>query len=65
MLEKYGVEKFDMEILVKLGVVGKNDLVKILGNGELKGKFEVVVYVFFKLAKVVIEVVGGFVIVVE
>ncbi|WP_282784270.1 50S ribosomal protein L15 [Phaeodactylibacter xiamenensis] len=59
MSEKYGVEKFDMETLVKLGAAGKNDLVKILGNGELKGKFEVVAHAFSKSAKAAIEAAGG------
>ena len=59
MSEKYGVEKFDLETLIKLGAVGKNDLVKILGNGELKGKFEVVAHGFSKSAKAAIEAAGG------
>lgn len=59
MSEKYGVEKFDMETFVKVGAVGKNDLVKILGSGELKGKFEVAAHAFSKSAKAAIEAAGG------
>ena len=33
-----------LEILVQNGLVGKNDLVKILGRGELKAKFHITVH---------------------
>ncbi|MEQ8706112.1 MAG: 50S ribosomal protein L15 [Phaeodactylibacter sp.] len=59
MADKYGVEKFDLETMVKLGAVNKPDLVKVLGNGELKGKFEVVAHAFSKSAKAAIEATGG------
>jgi large subunit ribosomal protein L15 len=59
MSERHGVEKFDLDTLVKLGAVRKNDLVKVLGSGELKGKFEVTAHAFSKTAKSAIEAAGG------
>ena len=48
-----------LEILVANGVVGKNDLVKILGRGELKAKLNVSVHKFTATAKAAIEAAGG------
>ena len=48
-----------LEILVANGVVGKNDLVKILGRGELKATLNVTVHKFTATAKAVIEAAGG------
>ena len=48
-----------LEILVANGVVGKNDLVKILGRGELKAKLNVTVHKFTATAKAAIEAAGG------
>lgn len=48
-----------MEILVENGVVGKNDLVKILGRGELKAKLNISVHKFTATAKAAIEKAGG------
>ncbi|MCL4122874.1 UNVERIFIED_CONTAM: hypothetical protein GTU68_020060 [Idotea baltica] len=47
------------ETLVNNGVVGKNDLVKILGRGELKAKLDITVHKFTATAKEAIEKVGG------
>lgn len=49
----------DFDIFVGLGFVGKNEMVKILGRGELKLKLKVFVYKFIVFVKVVIEGVGG------
>ena len=49
----------DPEILYANGLVGKNDLVKILGRGELKAKMEVKAHAFSDKAKEAIEAVGG------
>ena len=49
----------NLEILVANGVVGKNDLVKILGRGELKAKLNVTVHKFTATAKAAIEAAGG------
>jgi len=48
-----------IEILVANRVVGKNDLVKILGRGELKATLNVTVHKFTATAKAAIEAAGG------
>jgi large subunit ribosomal protein L15 len=48
-----------LDILVAHGVVGKNDLVKILGRGELKATLNVTVHKFTATAKAAIEAAGG------
>ena len=47
------------ENLVENGVVGKNDMVKILGGGELKTALKVSVHKFTASAKAAIEAAGG------
>ncbi|TDU34225.1 LSU ribosomal protein L15P [Gelidibacter sediminis] len=49
----------DFVTLLELGVVGKNDLVKILGRGELKSKLKVTAHKFTASAKAAIEAAGG------
>jgi large subunit ribosomal protein L15 len=49
----------DFETLVSLGKAGKNDLVKILGRGELKAKLTVTAHKFTATAKAAIEAAGG------
>lgn len=53
------LKKIDKDVLVEAGYVGKNDLVKILGRGELKAKLEVTANAFTKSAKEAIEATGG------
>ena len=48
-----------MDILVENRLARKNDLVKILGNGELKAKLNVIVHKFTATAKAAIENAGG------
>ncbi len=48
-----------LEVLMQNGLVGKNDLVKILGRGELKAKLNVTVHKFTATAKDAIEKAGG------
>ena len=48
-----------LDILVANGVVGKNDLVKILGRWELKATLNVTVHKFTATAKAAIEAAGG------
>jgi len=48
-----------LEVLMQNGLVGKNDLVKILGRGELKAKLNVTVHKFTGTAKAAIEKAGG------
>ena len=49
----------DMEVLVANRLASKNDLVKILGGGELKAKLNVTVHKFTASAKEAIEKAGG------
>ena len=49
----------DFETLVELGLAGKNELVKILGRGELKTKLTVKAHKFTASAKAAIEAAGG------
>jgi large subunit ribosomal protein L15 len=54
-----GITVVTKEVLVKNGLAHKNDLIKILGNGELKAKIEVTVDAFTKSAVAAIEAEGG------
>jgi large subunit ribosomal protein L15 len=49
----------DLDVLIANRIVGKNDLVKILGRGELKAKLTVSVHKFTVSAKAAIEAAGG------
>jgi large subunit ribosomal protein L15 len=48
-----------LDILIENGLAHKNDLVKILGNGELKASLKVSVHKFTATAKAAIEAAGG------
>ena len=48
-----------VDILINAGVIGKNDMVKILGRGELKSKLNITVHKFTATAKEAIEALGG------
>ena len=49
----------DMQVLVATKLARKNDLVKILGRGELKAKLNITVHKFTATAKAAIEKAGG------
>ncbi len=49
----------NQEILIQNGLAGKNDLVKILGRGELSAKLDITVHKFTNSAKAAIEAQGG------
>ena len=53
------VTDIDVDLLVEAGLVRKNSLVKILGNGELKAKLNVKAHAFSKAAKEAIEAKQG------
>ena len=57
--EKKIKDTVDFETLIGLGVVTKNDLVKVLGRGELKSKLKVTAHKFTASAKAAIEAAGG------
>jgi len=54
-----GIEVINLETLREAGFINKNQLVKILGNGELTAKVEVTANAFSASAKAKIEAVGG------
>ncbi len=49
----------DFEVLFANRLAGKNDLVKIMGRGELKAKLKVSAHKFTASAKAAIEAAGG------
>lgn len=49
----------NLTVLIENRLVGKNDLVKILGNGELKTSLKVSAHKFSASAKAAIEAAGG------
>lgn len=53
------VDTVDIEVLVAHGLANKNDLIKILGRGELKSKVTVKAHKFSASAKSAIEAAGG------
>lgn len=52
-------DTLDFDTLVGLGLVGKNEMVKILGRGELKAKLKVSAHKFTATATKAIEAAGG------
>ena len=52
-------DSIDLEVLIINGLAHKNDLVKILGRGELKAKLNVTAHGFSASAKSAIESAGG------
>ena len=59
LVDNKKVTKINKDILVENGLASKNDLIKILGNGELKAKLEVTASGFTKTAQAAIEAQGG------
>ncbi|MBN1651333.1 MAG: 50S ribosomal protein L15 [Bacteroidales bacterium] len=63
VLEKYAAEKgitnFTQEVLMEIGLVNKNDRIKILGRGVLNSKIEVTAHAYTKTAQKAIEEKGG------
>jgi len=53
------ITKIDLDVLVEAGLVRKDGLVKILGNGELKAKLNVKAHAFSKSAVTAIEAAAG------
>ena len=49
----------DNDSMLELGLIKKNDLIKILGRGELKAKLKVTAHKFSASAKKAIEAAGG------
>ncbi|MBS1496539.1 MAG: 50S ribosomal protein L15 [Bacteroidetes bacterium] len=57
--EKYGLTEFTLPNLYMNGLISQNDSVKILGNGEIKGKYNFKVNAVSEKAKAAIEAAGG------
>jgi large subunit ribosomal protein L15 len=59
LADKHKLSAIDFDTFVKNGLANKNQLVKILGRGELKGKIEIKAHAFTASAKKAIEEKGG------
>lgn len=59
LADKRNITAIDADVLHKAGLVSKNSLIKILGNGELKSKLEVKAHAFSKSAQQAIEALEG------
>ncbi len=59
LVEKYNLSAVDFDVLKAHGLVSKNDLVKILGRGEVTSKIEVKAHAFSATAQKAIEAAGG------
>lgn len=59
LVEKHNLTTVDFDTFKSHGLVSKNDLVKILGRGELKSKIEVTAHAFSATAQQAIEAAGG------
>ena len=63
--DKTGVSVINLDTLVEAGRVSRKELVKILGNGELKAKLDVTANAFSKSAIAKIEAAGGTAVTIE
>ena len=54
-----GLKELGIAEIVSAGLAGKNDLVKVLGNGEIKAAVNVTAHAFSKSAIAKIEAAGG------
>ena len=59
LAEKNNLEKITVADLLQAGMVRKNQLVKILGQGQLSRKVEVEAHAFSKKAEEIITAAGG------
>ncbi len=59
LVDSLKLTSIDQEVLIQNGLARKNDLIKILGRGELKAKLEVKAHAFTKTAIAAIEAQGG------
>ena len=57
--DKFKLKKVDLEFLRKQRIISKTEVLKVLGNGELKAKLEVHAHAFSGAAKTAIEAAGG------
>ncbi|MBQ9575274.1 MAG: 50S ribosomal protein L15 [Muribaculaceae bacterium] len=59
LADKNGLEKITVADLLQAGLVRKNQLIKILGQGQLNHKVEVEAHAFSKKAEEIITAAGG------
>jgi len=59
LAETKNIKIIDLNVLIENGLATKNELIKILGRGELKAKLEVRVHAFSESAIKAIEAQGG------
>jgi large subunit ribosomal protein L15 len=59
LAEKNSLEKITVADLIQAGMVRKNQLIKILGQGQLNHKIEVEAHAFSKKAEEIINAAGG------
>ena len=57
--EKFNLTSINFATLQERGLASKNDLVKILGRGEVKAKLEITAHAFSASAQKAIEAAGG------
>ena len=59
LVDNKNISVIDIDILRQNGLIGRNDLVKILAKGELNAKVEVTAHAFSQKAIQLIEAQGG------
>ena len=59
LAERHNLTTIDFAAIQQHGLASKNDLVKILGRGEVKAKLEVTAHAFSATAQKAIEAAGG------
>ena len=59
LADKLNISTIDPQVLVENGYASSNDLIKILGNGQLTAKVEVKAHAFSKSAQAAIEAANG------
>jgi len=59
IIEKYGFTEISLENLYINGIIGQTDLIKILGNGELKSAATFKVNAISEKARAAVEAAGG------
>jgi len=59
LADKYNLTAIDFDTFREHGLASKNDLIKVLGRGELKTKLDITAHAFSATAQKAIEAVGG------
>lgn len=59
LADKYQLDQIGFDTLREHGLASKNDLIKVLGRGEIKSKLEVKAHAFSAAAQKAIELAGG------